>query len=90
MPKITDLEGGAMMSFSLLPEQKLELKNEAHDLHISVGKLIRNKLFLNKDELNKQNYNAYKKKFSEEIMTIIKEKLSPETFDEIQKMREKK
>lgn len=45
MPKIKNIETEVYITFGLLKEQKEKLKKEADEKDISIGKLVRRKLF---------------------------------------------
>jgi len=50
MPKKKNIKTGSYITFGLKPEQKKELEKEAEEQDISLGKLMRKKVFEDKKE----------------------------------------
>ena len=50
MPKLKNKTTGAIISVGVLPKQKVILEKEAKDLQISLGQLVRNKIFPKKSD----------------------------------------
>ncbi|QEE15619.1 hypothetical protein DSAG12_01445 [Promethearchaeum syntrophicum] len=77
MPKNKKIETGSQITFGLLPSQKEQFELEASEQQISLGQLLRNKLFgyekltKEREEIGKEITDYLKKNLTKEYLIKI-------------------